>query len=382
MPSTASGGSESEPLRVAFVSPTYFADESIVGGGERWPLNLAISLTTPESGWTVDFISFGAAGRSEKLTSQVTLTLLETGTEDLHIGPGTLDGMSWQLPTLLDTADLVHVHQPLTRSGEAAILIAKALGKPLCITDYGGRSSNLGASLGMLNLADAVICYSKFGASILPHARRVDIVPGGVDSLFFVPGKPTEHRGHLLYAGRILPHKGVDRIIEALPPHLPLVVCGRPYNDQYFELLIELAQDKTVEFVVDADDARLRHLYQHAWATILASVYRDRYGTTYEQPELMGLTALESMSCGTPVIVSDVGALPEFVEHGVTGLIATSDVALREAMISMCTERGTAITMGLAARERVVDIYSMDVVASRIRHIYREVLADHSTSSL
>jgi len=74
--------------------------------------------------------------------------------------------------------------------------------------------------------------------------------------------------------------------------------------------------------------------------------------------------------------------LPEFVEHGVTGLIATSDVALREAMISMCTERGTAITMGLAARERVVDIYSMDVVASRIRHIYREVLADHSTSSL
>jgi glycosyltransferase involved in cell wall biosynthesis len=367
---------------VAFVSPTYFADESIVGGGERWPLNLAISLTTPESGWTVDFISFGAAGRSEKLTSQVTLTLLETGTEDLHIGPGTLDGMSWQLPTLLDTADLVHVHQPLTRSGEAAILIAKALGKPLCITDYGGRSSNLGASLGMLTLADAVICSSRFGASILPHARRVDIVPGGVDASFFVPGKPTEHRGHLLYAGRILPHKGVDRIIEALPPRLPLVVCGRPDNEEYFELLVELAQGKAVEFVIDADDVRLRHLYQHAWATILPSVYRDRFGTTYEQPELMGLTALESMSCATPVVVSDVGALPEFVEHGVTGLIASSDEALREAMISMCTERGTSITMGLAARERIVDSYSMEVVASRVGHIYREVLVGYATSSL
>jgi starch synthase len=96
----------------------------------------------------------------------------------------------------------------------------------------------------------------------------------------------------------------------------------------------------------------------------------------------MGLTALESMSCATPVVVSDVGALPEFVEHGVTGLIASSDEALREAMISMCTERGTSITMGLAARERIVDSYSMEVVASRVGHIYREVLVGYATSSL
>jgi glycosyltransferase involved in cell wall biosynthesis len=200
-----------------------------------------------------------------------------------------------------------------------------------------------------------------------------------VDGDFFTPGEPTEPRLHLLYAGRLLPHKGIDRVISVLPRHIRMVVCGRPYHDDYFHLLERLAKGKDVEFVTDADDAQLRSLYRHAWATVLPSVYRDYYGTTYQQPELMGLTVLESMACGTPVIVSDVGALPEFVDHGVTGLVTSGLDALEEAIVTLYSRRGTALQMGLAARQQVSERYAMDNVARRIGALYDQELARAGT---
>ncbi len=340
-------------------------------------MNLARSLTASDQDWEVDFISFGAAEHSARLSPRLTLTLLATPRDT-----GMLDGMSWDLPARFDPVDVVHVHQPLTRSGETSILVAKALGKPLFVTDYGGRSSHLGSSLGLLDLADRVVCYSQFGTSILPTTTSpVDVVPGGVDGEFFTPGEPTEPRLHLLYAGRLLPHKGIDRVISVLPHHIRLVVCGRPYHDDYFDLLQRLAKGKDVEFVTDADDVQLRSLYRHAWATVLPSVYRDYYGTTYQQPELMGLTVLESMACGTPVIVSDVGALPEFVDHGVTGLVTSSLDTLEEAIVTLYSRRGTSLLMGLAARQQVTERYAMDNVARRIGALYDQELARVGTGA-
>ena len=112
---------------------------------------------------------------------------------------------------------MVHVQQPLTRSGDTAILTAKALGKPVFVTDFGGRTSSLGASLGLLDLADAVICYSKFAFSTLPPARNVDIVPGGVDATFFAPGKPTDRRAHLLHVVSIRPGQGIKTSLAHCP---------------------------------------------------------------------------------------------------------------------------------------------------------------------
>ena len=54
---------------------------------------------------------------------------------------------------------------------------------------------------------------------------------------------------------------------------------------------------------------------------MLPSVYRDCYGHAHLAPELMGLTLLEAMACGTPAICSRVAAMPEFIREGETGFV-------------------------------------------------------------
>ena len=54
---------------------------------------------------------------------------------------------------------------------------------------------------------------------------------------------------------------------------------------------------------------------------MLPSLYQDCYGALQPAPELMGLTLLEAMACGTPAICSNVAAMPEFVRHGETGFV-------------------------------------------------------------
>ena len=79
---------------------------------------------------------------------------------------------------------------------------------------------------------------------------------GSTATLFTPPPAPSRSpRDRVLYVGRLLPHKGIDRLIDALPPDLPLTVCGRPYHRDYSATSSQLAGGKRVEFVTDADDA-------------------------------------------------------------------------------------------------------------------------------
>ncbi len=363
-------GTESGPIRVAFVSPTYPAVGQPMHLDQRWPVTLATTLAADE-GCTMDFISYGMAASDIELAPQVTLRLLPPYGDEGEPAPDPLDVLSWGLPHVLDPVDVVHVQQPLTRSGETAILTAKALGKPVFVTDFGGRTSSLGASLGLLDLADAVICYSKFAFSTLPPARNVEIVPGGVDATFFAPGKPTDHRAHLLHVGSIRPGQGIEDLISALPAHVPLKVCGPSDDVEFVQMLAGMAGAKDVEFVTGADDVRLRHLYQHAWATVTPPPSVERS----DQSALLSLTALESMACATPVVAYDGGSLPEFVENGVTGLIVSSGDMLSDALGSICTDRGSTVLMGLTGRERVESHFSLNVVAHQVRRIYDSALS-------
>src|SRR5262249_55613537 len=144
-----------------------------------------------------------------------------------------LDVLSWELPAAIADADLVHIHQAFTRCSEMGLLVAKQQRKPSCGTDHGGASSTLGWQLGILGLADRIIPYSNFGAGLFRTTTAIQVIKGGVDGQFFTPPDHRPPRDRVLFVGRLLPHKGVDGLIEALPPELSLTVFGCSYSPEY-----------------------------------------------------------------------------------------------------------------------------------------------------
>ncbi len=358
--------------KVAYLTPLYFDPDSCLGGGERYPLNLARGVVADAPGtYQVELISFGKRPHQQVLDDGITLRVLPIAGRPAN----PLDVVSWDLPEALRDVDLVHIHQAYTRCSEMGLLVAKQLRKPVCITDHGGCTSTLGQEQAILDLADRVVAYSDFGASFYRTKTPITVIKGGVDADAFQPPTDRPPRDRVLYVGRLLPHKGVDALIEALPSELPLTVCGQPYQPAYFDRLRTIAEGKQVEFVTDASDARIQGLYNRAWATVLPSVYRDCYGNVYQVPELMGFTLLESMACGTPAIANRVGAMPEFIDDAVTGFVYDNPAILADRLLRLARDPALCETIGQRARQVVIERFDLRVAGSALRDVYDEVIA-------
>lgn len=358
--------------KIACLTPLYFSDESYIGGGERYPLNLAKGVVASSGGrYSVDLISFGPTARTYSLGPGLNVRVLAAARPPIN----PLDVVSWDLPAALADVDLVHIHQAYTRCTEMALLIAKQQGKPIVVTDHGGVTSSLGTSVGALELADAIVSNSEFGAALYRTSTPITVIKGGVDGAHFTPPAAPVERDRVLFVGRLLPHKGIDRLITALPAHIPLTVCGRVYHPEYFEVLKGLCAGKDVHFITDASDQDTLALYRRAWVNVLPSVYRDYYGATHLCPELMGFTLLEAMACGTPAICSNVAGMPEYVIDGVTGYVCDDLPTLTDRLARLATDPALVERLGRQARRQVEVEYDFRVAGARLIEVYESLIA-------
>ena len=191
------------------------------------------------------------------------------------------------------------------------------------------------------------------------------MVYGGIDPSRFTPGAARTQAGGVLFVGRVLPHKGIDYLIQAIEPPLCLTVAGRQCLDQYSQRLRALAGGRPVRFLTDVTDEQLVDLYRSAMVTVLPSVHTTSDGARSDVPELLGLVVLESLACGTPVVVSDVASLPELVEDGVTGFIVPPNdpAAIRDRLRYLLAHPAEAARMGVEGRARVLERFTWDAVA-------------------
>jgi glycosyltransferase involved in cell wall biosynthesis len=144
--------------------------------------------------------------------------------------------------------------------------------------------------------------------------EKVHVVLSGYDSDRFVPrpdsAPPPEGEPYLLYVGNVMPHKNLLRLVEAfalvareLPIRLVLRGWGRPRHVQALrDRLGALGIESRVDWQPYAPDDELLALYRGARAVVLPSLH-----------EGFGLTVLEAMACGTPVVASGVSSIPEVV---------------------------------------------------------------------
>jgi glycosyltransferase involved in cell wall biosynthesis len=236
--------------------------------------------------------------------------------------------LSFQYINSISNADVVHIHHIYTLVSDLGCLIAYLLGKRVFVTDYGGGGSLvLNQKLPVFKCYKNAIAYSQFGLDFIPPElqKKSVLIKGGIDTDKFCPDVSLKKENKILYVGRILPHKGINYLIEGFRilnrPDYKLKIVGRVYSQEFYQYLKQLAEGLSVEFVHNADDHQLLHEYRTSLVTVLPSVHTDYYGNYSPIPELMGFTLLESQACGTPVICTDAGAMHEFLEHGHTGFV-------------------------------------------------------------
>jgi glycosyltransferase involved in cell wall biosynthesis len=271
-------------------------------------------------------------------------------------------------------ADVVHCHQQHVLASSLAALVCKLSGRRVFVSDLGGGGWDISAYVSTDRWYHGHLHISQYSRTIYGHSDKswAHVILGGVDAEKFSPDETLKRDGTVLFVGRLLPHKGVNDLINAVASDMPLELVGQVTDVRFIEDLKRLAKDKQVTFRHDCDDAALIRAYRKALCVVLPSVYKTMYGEMSKVPELLGQTLLEGMACGTPAICTDVASLPEVVEDGVTGFVVPAHdiAALNQRLCWLREHRQEAEEMGRAARQRVLEKFTWPSVVKRCLEIY------------
>jgi alpha-maltose-1-phosphate synthase len=361
-------------MHIIHVVPTPFGRDGMWGGGERYPLELARALSRHTD---VELLTFGRRPGLRLDPSGLRIrTLHPIGYAHRHPVQPLAPQMLWTL----GPADVVHTHHTRSAPSRLAALAARARGQRLVTTDHGLGG---GGWCGLLPaLFDRFLTVSRFSASVLDvPPRKVRVVYGGADPARFSPD-PSVHRSGVLFVGRLTPHKGVDRLIRALPAGAGLTIVGARGHDpqlparDYPLLLRRLSHNRDVTFAGAVPEAQLSDMYRRAAVFVLPTVKRDCYGREFRIAELLGLSVLEAMASGTPVVASRLDALPEVVRDGETGFLVTpGDVEeLRDRLAQLLADPRLAARIGSRGRELALNQFTWDACAPRCLAAYAELV--------
>lgn len=284
--------------------------------------------------------------------------------------------------------DVIHCHDWLV--GQAGLALQARWHSPLVATMHAtekGRNNVIRDPIQeaihfeeyqVTAAADAVITVSNAMAQEVAQSFRVAprVIYNGV-KLPNPGGPPPKGMAgpYFFYIGRLVVEKGVQTAIWALarleePVHL--VVAGKgPMEAELERLAARLGVADRVHFVGRVTDAEKEAWLENAVAGLVPSHY-----------EPFGITALEVMAQGTPVIVSDTGGLAEIVTGGADGLkVPPGHVeALAGAMASLLRDPEQARRLGLAGRTTVQRRFAWPAIAAETVAVYRSALCRRSQS--
>ncbi len=228
--------------------------------------------------------------------------------------------------------------------------------------------------------------------------EKIALIPGAANLARFRPIPPDEARRRanlnaedfvVVYVGRMLPRKGIRTLVRAfamlaervelhgarIPLKLVLVGGDSPDPDPAVTpeigVALRMADQLGIRDMVQCTGKRQPD--QLAWFYNAADVM-----VTVPWYEPFGLTPLEAMACGCPVIGSAVGGLPYTIQHGVTGMLVPprDPRALADAMYDLFVRPETRLAMGQAARRRMEREFSWDTVARRTEALYQQFVHD------
>lgn len=297
-------------------------------------------------------------------------------------------GMPGELARL--PADVVHLHFP-SPPGEVSWLLARPRAA-LVVTYYCDivRQKALLPVYGhviraVMRRADAIVpIYDGQAAAspyVRPHLGKCRPVPFGSDLEAFA-ATPERDRAAaavrsrlgtplVVFVGRLVTYKGVDVLLRAMRdvPGRLVVVGSGPEEERLRAQAAELGLGERVTFTGRVAAAELAGLVAAADVGVLPSVTRA---------EAFGLSMVEMMSCGVPVVCTEVGTATSFVNvHRETGLVVPpgDPAALAAALRQLLADADLRGRMGEAARRRATERFGFEATLRGITAVYDEVLA-------
>ena len=298
--------------------------------------------------------------------------------------------------------DLVHSH---TWYADLAGHVASLLhGVPHVVTTHslephrpwkaeqlgGGYALSSWAERTAVLAADAVVAVSRgMARDVLASYPELDpgkvhVVYNGIDSEAYAPVEQVEvlerhgvdpAQPYAVFVGRITRQKGLAHLLRAAKDVKgQLVLCaGAPDTPEIAAetagLVAELqAARPGVVLISDMlPKADVVQLLSHATVFVCPSVY-----------EPLGIVNLEAMACGTAVVASDVGGIPEVVVDGETGVLVHLDDAFEAGLAreinTLLHDPARAAAMGAAGRRRAVADFGWDAIAAQTTELYASVV--------
>lgn len=174
-----------------------------------------------------------------------------------------------------------------------------------------------------------------------------------------------EHGGYLLFVGRISLEKGVHNAIElALNTNLPLIIAAKleETDRPYYHAYVEPYLSEQIRWIGEVDEAERNRLMSKALCFVHAITWREPFG----------LTLIEAMACGCPVIAYRMGAIPEIVAHGKTGFVVDTMEEMIDSVINIDSiDRAEC-------RRHVLENFSAQKMATGYEKVYKEILEKES----
>ncbi len=338
------------------------------------------------------------------------------GLEEANAAVQTL-GTDLAVLTELDGTDLIHTHTWYANMaghlggllhGVPHILSAHSLEplRPWKAEQLGGgyRLSSWAEATAYASAARVIAVSGGMRRDILAaypdvDPDRVQVVHNGIDTTLWTPqhdaGLLTRHgidpdRPTVAFVGRVTRQKGVPYLLRAaarLDPEVQLVLCAGAADTpelaaEVNALVAELRATRDGVVVIEGMLPRADIMAILTQATVFAcpSIY-----------EPLGIVNLEAMACGTAVVASAVGGIPEVVQDGVTGrLVALEQVGdgtgtpvdpdrfvadFATALSEVLADPDRSRTYGEAGRQRAIDHFSWESIADQTLEVYRSVLA-------
>jgi glycosyltransferase involved in cell wall biosynthesis len=292
-------------VKIALLAPAWFAVPPVRYGGIEWVVSiLADGLV--DRGHDVGLFAAGDSHtKAHLITSYDEPPSYRIGMSlpDLHHTLTCLE--------VADQYDVIHDH-----SGPVACALGQVVSTPFCHTVHGPLTGEPGlvyAQIAHVSPRVRLISLSENQRSPRPDLNWLATCHNAID-LDSYPFHP-DNDGYLLFLGRMSPDKGAGNAVRvALETGMPLKLAGKihdPIEHEYFDAAVRPHLGDGIEYVGEVSHNEKVELLQRAAVTVFP----------IQWPEPFGLVMVESMACGTPVLATRLGAVPEVVEHGRSGLI-------------------------------------------------------------